>query len=444
MLEANEDPLGVMVLLSHQENNFTENQLNLLVAAANQVAAAINSADLYQLIRDQAERLGKLLRAEQEEAQKTSAILESITDGVMLANAEGNIVLFNTAAERILQLTRDQIMGQPIERLSGLYGGTVSRWTQMVNDWTASLNPDTQDSVDYITERIELGDRVISVELSPVYIGNQFLGTVSVFRDITRDVEVDRIKSQFIENVSHEFRTPLTPIKGYTDLLVMGAGGSLSDSQSEMVKKIKSNVERLSVLVDDVLEISKLDTLDERLTMQFVDIGELVKGEFQRISTLNANLKKQFATDIVIDEDTPRVRADRDRIVQAIGNLIDNAFNYTRPGGSIDVRVEPASEENAVIISIKDSGVGIPEHFRDSIWRRFERYQEHALELDVAGTGLGLPLVKQVVERHHGKVWFETELDKGTEFFVKLPVEQPNYITDTIEMLKINTETVGD
>jgi len=445
MLEANEDPLGVMVLLSHEPDAFTENHLNLLVAASNQVAAAINSADLYQLIRDQAERLGKLLRTEQEEAQKNTAILESIADGVMLANSEGKIVLFNTAAERILQLSREQIMGQHITRLAGIYGNTATKWSQMIDEWTASLQPEMQHNTnEFVPERIELGDRVISVELSPVYHTNQFLGTVSVFRDITRDVEVDRIKSQFIENVSHEFRTPLTPIKGYTDLLVMGAGGELSETQSEMIRKIKSNVERLSVLVDDVLEISKLDTMDERLSMQFVDVGELVDDELKRIANLANNVKKNVTHSVELGDSLPSIRADRDRLVQAISNIIDNAFNYTRPGGSIHVRVHHVPDEEAVLVTIADTGVGIPDHFKDSIWRRFERYQEHALELDVAGTGLGLPMAKQVVERHHGKIWFESALDEGTTFFIKLPIEQPNYMTDTLEMLKINTESVGD
>jgi PAS domain-containing protein len=115
-------------LLSRKPRAFNEDQVRLLVAAANQVASAINNADLYQLIRDQAERLGTLLRAEQEEAEKSHAILEGIADGVILADAEGVVILFNSAAERILQLPREQVLGQQLSKLTGLYGGAAGDW----------------------------------------------------------------------------------------------------------------------------------------------------------------------------------------------------------------------------------------------------------------------------------------------------------------------------
>ncbi len=131
-----------MVLLSQETNAFTETQLNLVIAAANQVASAINNADLYHLIRDQAERLGKLVRQEQEEAEKNSAIVEGIADGVMLADSEGAIIQFNSAAERILELPRDQVIGQSMFKLTGLFGGSASQWVEAVEGWTK--DPDSQ------------------------------------------------------------------------------------------------------------------------------------------------------------------------------------------------------------------------------------------------------------------------------------------------------------
>jgi PAS domain S-box-containing protein len=439
MLETNEDPMGVMVFLNSRLNAFTETQLKLLVAAANQVSSAINSADLYQLIRDQAERLGKLLRAEQEDAQKNSAILESIADAVLLANAEGRIILFNSAAERILQLPRVQVQGQLLSDISILYGGSAFKWIQMLEKWTGDNITDPMAGGDFISEQVELGDLTVSMSLSPVFIGQQFLGTVSVFRDITRDIEVDRIKSEFITNVSHEFRTPLTPIKGYTDLLLMGAGGALTDSQTEMLGTIKENVERLTILVNDVLNIAKIDSLAERLAMNLVDLSEFIPSEFNKIAGRSANTKKNIQSAIIIEGNVPLIRADREKLIRIFSNLVENAFNYTLADGKIDVSVTLQPDGRTILITIADTGVGIPEHFREAVWRRFERYDDHALELDIAGTGLGLSLVKELVSLHNGDVRFDSEVDKGTTFFVELPVEQPSYITDTMEIPQLDT-----
>ncbi len=442
LLEMNEDPVGVMVLLSEQPNAFSETQLKLLVPAANQVAAAINSADLYQLIRDQAERLGTLLRTEQEEAERSSAILESIADGVLLADASGVITLFNSAAERILQIPRDQILGEPITKLTGLYGQSGSVWLRVMQEW--STHPPEDKVAEVLDERLELGDRIVSLNLSPVFIGEVFLGTVSVFRDITTAVEVDRMKSDFITRVSHEFRTPLTPIKGFTDLLLMGAAGTLTEKQVEMMSKIKSNVERLSVLVNDVLDISKLDANLVEMKMQYVNLGEIIPSVVERIASRSHNVTKGIQHSVHIASDVPPIRADRDKLIQIINNVVDNAYNYNRKKGRVDVTVRHQPHNHTVLIAVSDSGVGIPDEFKDAVWRRFERFEQHALELDVPGTGLGLPLVKELVARHNGHIWFESKLNEGTTFFIELPVEQPNYITSTTELPAVNPEVVGD
>jgi PAS domain S-box-containing protein len=439
ILESNEDPMGVMVLLGATPGMFTENHLKLLVPAANQVAAAINSADLYQLIRDQAERLGKLLRGEQEEAQKHSAIVESIADGVLLADSTGTIVLFNSAAERILQLPREQAIGQPVMRLAGLYGASAVRWMQMIQDWTESLSISAEEMPEsFVSEQIELGDKIVSTQLSPVYIGDSFLGTVSVFRDVTKDVESDRAKSKFIENVSHEFRTPLTPIKGYTDLLLMGAGGSLSEMQSSFLNVIKDNVDRLTVLVNDVLNIAKIQNRNLLLNMQMIDLSEIIPPVVEQHASRSVNQERQLQVTTYIAPGLPRLRADRESLLKIISNVVDNAFKYTLPGGKIDIAAAVEANGQFILITVADTGVGIPLDFRDKAWQRFERYQEHALQLDIAGTGLGLPLVKELVELHHGAAWFESEVNQGTTFFIRLPLEQPNYVTESMSAVQVS------
>jgi len=441
LLENNDDPMGVMVLLARQPAAFAENHLKLLLPAVNQVAASINIAELYQLIRDQAERMGKLMRTEREERQKNSAILESIADGVLLANAKGEIVLFNTAAERILELSRDHAVGEPVSKLAGLHGRSGTRWMDLVSAWSEH-DDDPNMMNEPITQRLEVGNKIISTQLSPVYIGDVFLGTVSVFRDVTKDVEADRAKSQFIANVSHEFRTPLTPIKGYTDLLLMNAGGTLNDMQLQMVQTIKDNVDRLAVLVDDVLNISKLDSGEDELHLSTIDLADLLPAVFSRIANRQLNREKAIESLIEVADDVPHITADREKVSQILGNVIDNAFNYTPAGGTIGVSVVRDQNSASVIITVADSGVGIPEEFREAAWRRFERFDQHAVEMDVAGTGLGLSLTRDLVKLHAGDIWFESKVGTGTTFYIRLPIAQPKFRT-TREIPQINTGTLA-
>jgi len=422
LLEVNDDIQGVMILLGDRPAMFTQAHIKLVIAAANQVAAAVNNSDLYYLIRDQAERLGMLLRAEQEEAEKGNAILEGIADGVMLADAEGRIVRFNSAAERILDIPRDSVLGQPLARLIALRGGSSSVWARTIDEWSA--NPASFRPGEFVAERLEIGRKVVSVHLSPVHVAadEQFLGTVSVFRDITKEVEVDRMKSEFISNVSHELRTPMTSIKGYADLLLMGAAGKVDPQQEQFLKTIKSNADRLSVLVNDLLNISRLDTGADRIQTERVELGQILSQVLKNTEARALRDGKAMRFLLDVPDYLPQITADSNKLQQIVSNLVDNAYNYTYAGGSITVSAR--DQGDTVLIAVADTGIGIPDEFKDRVWGRFERNEEHALVMEVAGTGLGLAIVKSLVEMHNGRVWFDSELGKGSTFYVALPVEQ--------------------
>lgn len=427
VLESNQnDPQGVMVLLSSKVGAFGEEELRLVVAAGNQVASSINNADLYHLIRDQADRLGLLLRTEQDEAEKNSAILEAIADGVILSDAEGKVILFNNAAERILGLPREQVLGQPLSRFTGLYGNDVNLWAQAIQDRTAQA--DTQQREDFFDQRLSLGDRIVSAHLSPVFTNERLLGMVSVFRDITRDVEIDRMKAEFISRVSHEFRTPLTSIKGYNDLIMMGALGALNETQQRAMSTIRDNVDRLTMLVEDVLDISKVDTGRSSLQLEIVNVSDLVERVVRTVSSKSHHQRKELDVTTKLDPEIEMMEADREKLTRILSNVVDNAFNYTLTGGKIDISTRFDADSNQVIFTVADTGVGIPEEFHDEIWKRFQRFEEHALTLDVAGTGLGLSIVKELVEMHGGQITFDSEVGKGSTFYIALPVSIPDHL----------------
>jgi signal transduction histidine kinase len=153
---------------------------------------------------------------------------------------------------------------------------------------------------------------------------------------------------------------------------------------------------------------------------------------------------KDLAVTVTIDDDVPPITADPDKLVEIVRNIVDNAFNYTPADGRIDILVRLQSDKRNVLLSVADTGLGIPENYREAVWRRFERYEEHALTMDVAGTGLGLPIVKELVSMHHGDVWFESEVGKGTTFFVSLPIDQPEFRTTTAELKQAEAESTEE
>ncbi len=422
-LLVSEDALGALLLLSHRRGAFDEGQLSLVTAAANQVAAAINNAELYRLIRDQAERLGSMLRAQQVEASKSRAILESIADGVIVTDPDHRVVLFNSAAERILGLKRDEALGRPAVDFIGLYGPAGRRWVAAVQGWSQTPPQAGADQA-LLDERLMLEDeRVVSVHLAPVVFEKDFLGTVSIFRDITREVELDRLKSEFVATVSHELRTPMTSIKGYVEVLLMGAVGPLSDEQRRFLEIIKTNTDRLGILVNDLLDVSRIEAGKIHLTMQRLRVEDLVREARAYIERRIAEESKPMHVHLDLPGGLPHVRGDPERVRQVITNLVDNSFNYTPAGGNITLRARLRNGE--VEIEVADDGIGIPPTDQDRVFERFFR-GEQALDMAVAGTGLGLSIVKQLVEMHGGRIWMTSEgaPGEGTTFTFTLPIAE--------------------
>jgi signal transduction histidine kinase/GAF domain-containing protein len=420
LIEATTDILGVMMLFSDTPGAFNADHLRLVTAAASQGANAMNNAELYTLIRDQAERLGLMLRQEQVEATKSSAILDSVADGVMVADADGQVILFNTTAGRILRVSSDRVLNRPMSAMTGLYGTSASRWSETIKLWME--HPETYLPGDFVEDRIILEDeRVISVRLSPVIMGEQFLGSVMIFRDITREVEVDRLKSEFVATVSHELRTPMTSIKGYADLLLLGAAGDISEQQQRFLETIKQNADRLSVLVNDLLDISRIDQGRVELRFAPLNLIDVIQVVREHLEGRSKDEKRPMDVTIDLpDEPSLTVWGDYDKVVQIVSNLADNAFNYTPPGGHITLSVGREGEH--MIISVADTGIGIPRELEERIFERFFRGDEvHELVMDTPGTGLGLAIVREFVQMHNGRIWFDSEVGKGTTFYVELP-----------------------
>lgn len=413
-LTAGDAVLGSLLLFQPEVDYFSEEHLRLVEAAATQVANAINNAELYKLIVEQTDRLGRMLRDQEIEASKSQSILEGVADGVMVADAQGQVILFNAAAERILGLSREEALGRSTNEMLGLYGDQAYDWLGAINRW-ANL----QELEEYLASRLEIGERIVSVHLAPVLMGQEFLGTVSVFRDVTVEVEAERAKSEFVSTVSHELRTPMTSIKGYADLLLMGAVGTLTDEQERFLTIIKSNTDRLTLLVNDLLDISRIESGRLILTPKVVRIDDLIAQVITTMAARAAERKLELHSDL--PPVLPEVFVDPDRVIQVLTNLVGNACRYTPSGGQITVLASMHADE--IQVSVRDTGIGISEEDQQRLFSRFFRSDDPTVQ-EAPGTGLGLSITKSLVEMHGGQIWVESELGHGSTFTFSLPTAQ--------------------
>jgi len=394
-----EEVVGVLLLAHPEPGFFDEDQMRLLMTLGGEVATAIHNAELYSYINDQALRLAEMLTLQQEEASKVRAILQSITDGVLVVDREGKILLVNPAVEAMLGIPREELEGKATRDLPGLFlaGGVFAQANQ----------------------RVQLPERELAVYSAPVVTdAGEMLGTVYVLRDITREVEADRAKSEFISTVSHELRTPLTSIKGYVDLLLLGSVGDLSPMQRNFLEVVRSNANRLVELINDLLDISRIETGKITLNREPVSLYELVEEVVDSARTEIE--RKQLQLEIDVPPDLPLVQADRRRVLQVLNNLVSNAYKYTREGGRISIAARCV--DGFLQIDVSDTGVGISPEDQQRLFTRFFR-ADNPMRDEVGGTGLGLAISKSFVEMHGGRIWVKSELNVGSTFSFTLPLE---------------------
>ncbi len=421
-MQVGEDVIGVLMVFQREANSFGTEMLNLVRAIGGQVAVAINNAHLYELIRDQAERLGVMLRKEQEDASRSQAILEAVADGVLVTGTDNRITFVNSSIERILAIQESHLLGNPLDAFGGLFGKSASTWMETIRHW--SEDPSAYQPGDTYAEQLELeNERIALVHLAPVILQNDFLGTVSIFRDITREVEVDRLKSEFVATVSHELRTPMTAIKGYVDILTMGAAGVLDENQLHFLEIVRNNIDRLNVLVNDLLDISRIEAGRVTLNPQAVNLRDVAEDVLADALRRSQQEHKPMALSLDAPAKVPLIMGDGERIRQILGNLVDNALSYTPSNGTIRISIHKQNENGELQVDVQDNGVGIAPEYQGRIFERFFR-GEHPLVLATPGTGLGLPIVRQLVEMHKGHIWMSSTgiPGEGSTFSFTLPI----------------------
>ncbi|WP_129628005.1 ATP-binding protein [Candidatus Oscillochloris fontis] len=423
--------LGVISISHRTSGFFHEGHLRLVHACAGPIAIGVNNANLFQMITAEAERRYELLDRQQTEASQIEAILQNLADGVIVCDLYGSVLMANEAAGTTLGRTIEDLLLWNLHDIINRY--LASRSSEIPLTELLARPLDAQQQRRIFTSTAKVGMRMISMTMGPVLKEDgQLLGALLVVRDITREIEADRLKTEFIGTMSHELRTPMTAIKGFTQLLAMGGLGPLNDTQREFVNTIHSNTERMIALINDVLDITKIESGSVDLEWRSLHLVEVLSGVISEIQTAVA--AREHELNISIPPGMPLVRADAYRLHQILFNLLSNAVKYTPKGGKITVEAYEArvdelpdylrsgvtAEKRYVQVNIRDTGVGID---REDIGRIFDRFYrtENPLKIEAGGTGLGLSLVKPLVELLNGKIWVESALGQGSTFSLLLP-----------------------
>jgi signal transduction histidine kinase/DNA-binding response OmpR family regulator len=253
--------------------------------------------------------------------------------------------------------------------------------------------------------------RMISLVAAPIVDSGRVTGVVGVFRDVTREQEVSRLKDEFVSLVSHELRTPMASILGFSELMLTRR---LSEDKARLyVETIHKEAQRLSNLIGDFLDIQRMEAGRQVYNYTEIDLKLLLRPVLDLFTSERGRIKS------LLPDDLPFVRADPDRIVQTLTNLLGNAIKYSPNGGDILLRAH-LNEENMVEVSVQDFGLGIPREAQAQLFNKFFRV-DNSDRREIGGTGLGLAISREIVEAHGGKIWVESVLGKGSTFYFTLP-----------------------
>lgn len=363
----------------------------------------------------------KLQQELKEERDLAKAIVTSMGEGLLVLDTNYKIQLINPAAQALLETSEKEAVGQQWAEFGKAYVGNreilFAERSAVKSLQTGKVKVTTITDDHYYVTRSGKKFPVVAIT-APLTRKGTVTGIVKVFRDATKEKEIDRMKTEFISLASHQLRTPLSAIRWFIELLSDPSFGSLNQKQQEFVAHIGESTERMIELVNSLLNISRIESgriVIEPKPTNLVELVKSVMADFQKKIEIK---KLRFITSA--HQDLPLLMIDAKLIRHVYSNLIDNAIKYTPDGG--EVRIIISKKEDKIISQIADTGFGIPKSEQLKLFQRFYRATnivKHVTE----GTGLGLYLVKSIVESSGGNIWFKSEEDKGTTFWFSLPIE---------------------
>ena len=378
--------IGVLWLGYSNPHIFSRSESDLLMTLAGQAAVAVANSRLFE--------------ASEGGRQQLDAILTATPDAIIVTDPKLRLVLVNPAAEDIFDLKDKEIVGRRINE--------IIHQPQLA---VALHSSDERRS----SHEIKLPDgRTFSGSTSSISRQDgSIIGRLAVLRDVTEFKELDQQKTDAIEAVSNDLKGPLALMQGYSTMLPMV--GKLNNRQSEFAEKIAAGVEQMSNLIEDVLDLHRIES-DVGSSMQDLDMGEIVQNQIEDIKPIAVSRGIQLVCSV--GHSIELISGDASMLGRAIRHLLDNSLRYTSSGGTVQVNVQMIKSE--VEISVADDGIGISRADQDRLFEKFYRVYGQQ-DTDSSGSGLGLSFVKSIAERHGGRVWLDSQLGQGSTFYFALP-----------------------
>lgn len=402
-LKIKSQTLGVIGIFSKIENNFVQDDLKLFTILSSQAAVVVNSSYIYREI--------------EEERKKDSALLSSIGEGVLAVDKSGKIILLNLAGEQITGFLEEELLDNRVSETLGLW----SKDKKSIEEKESPISQVLTDGKTIALAEVYLKKR--DGTLFPAYFSvaatrdadDKIMGAIVVFRDITRELEVEQMKQELISIATHELRTPITGIKGYLDMILAGDAGEINPEAKEMLEEITKINQRLGDLVDDLLNVGRIEQGRIEVKPAPMDLNKLIENVVGELQIQAKDKKLELKYD---KTDIPQVKADLERTRQILINLIGNAIKYTLEGS---VTVTAEKQDKMVAVNIKDTGLGMNKEAQKRLFEKFYRVKSEKTR-QITGTGLGLWITKQLVEKQGGKISVQSEEGKGSTFHFSLPV----------------------
>ncbi|MFW6238316.1 MAG: ATP-binding protein [Halanaerobiales bacterium] len=339
-----------------------------------------------------------------EEKEKSEAIVNNINSPLLVTDGENRLILLNQRAKKLFGLKQEDLDRHFLEVIN--------------NEQLFDIIKESRNNGQEKTITFERGESKIHFKVSCNTVesdeGDKKY-TVTLLEDITKLKEIDEMKSEFVSTVSHEFRTPLTSMNMSLSMLLEGEIGSLNEDQKQLVEATYEDCERLNELVDDLLDLSKIESGKIQMDMDRVQVKKMVEATVRPFENQAAEDKINLTAEEI--EDNLYMKADSNKISWVISNLIGNALRYTPEGG--EIRVGARTRGQRVYIHVQDDGIGIPAEHQDKIFEKF--YRANNNDDAASGTGLGLAIAREIIDAHGGSIWVESEEGEGAKFTFSVP-----------------------
>ena len=414
--------IGALFIADRAKRSLSDLEINTLKDLASWAETEIRANIVsFQNIAEQ-EKIKRELAVKNRELEsekaKSVALLENIGDGVIGINDRGEVNFVNKQVEIITGYSEGDLLNKPLWfsiKLIDKEGNELPVNKRPIRNALYHRRRVASSDYSYLKKD---GEKVpVAITSTPIIILNQIIGGVNVFRDITKEKEVDRMKTEFISLASHQLRTPLSAMKWFSEILLDGDAGELTDEQKELLINVYKSNERMIELVNTLLNISRIESGRIIIDPIPTDIKKLVDEVVVEIKP-KLELKRQHLG-ISVHGQLPEINVDPKLVRHVYMNLLTNAIKYSREGGEILILISKTDKE--IISQISDNGYGIPKSQQSKVFNKFFR-GENIVKIETDGTGLGLYLTKAIVESSGGRIWFESFEDQGTTFWFALPL----------------------